>query len=85
MRLHEELNYVDNNISLPQKQVNKYDKNQVFQCYINKFQKNFKSIISSCFYGTIQGELECLNCKMKLFQMGQNIPNIKYNYHIIFL
>ena len=85
-RIHEELNFVDNsfsnkcNISLPQQPINKYDSNQVLQCYIYDFQNNFSSIISNVFYGTIQKEFECMNCRMQLFQMGQNIPNIKYKY-----
>ena len=51
MRLHEELNFVDNsfsnkcNISLPQQPINKYDSNQVLQSYIYDFQMNYNSII----------------------------------------
>ena len=90
MRLHEELNFVDNsflnknNISLPQQPINQYDSNQVLKCYKYDFLMNLNSIISSAFYGTIQEEFECMNCKMLLYQMGQNIPNIKYNYQNYF-
>ena len=90
MRLHEELNCIDNSfinqniINPPPENVNQYNKEQVFQAYLYFFQLNNSSIISDYFYGTTQGEIECQNCKMQLFQMGQNFPNIKYNYQIYF-
>ena len=90
MRLHEELNFIDNsftnkvnNLILPEN-VNPYDANQVLQSYIYDFQMNLNSIISNIFYGTIRGEFECQNCKMQLFQMGQNMPIIKYNFQNYF-
>ena len=90
MRLHEELNFVDNSFSnksnLPalDQDINPYNSNQVFQCYLYDFQMNLNSIISNIFYGTIQGEFECQNCKFQLLQMGQNYPIIKYNYQNYF-
>ena len=90
MRLHEELNFVDNsfsnksNLCSPAQDINPYDFKQVFQCYLYDFQMNLNSIISNIFYGTIQGEFECQNCKFQLLQMGQNYPIIKYNYQNYF-
>ena len=91
LRLHEELNFVDssfnknNNIIPPSQPINQYDHNQVLQCYLYDFQMNNNSIISTIFYGTIQGEFECQNCKFQLFQMGQVYANIiKYNYQNYF-
>ena len=89
MRLHEELNFVDNsftnksNLVCPEN-VNPYDSNQVLQSYVYDFQMNLNSIASNIFYGTSRGEFECQNCKMKFFQMGQNMPIIKYNYQNYF-
>jgi len=82
MRMHEELNGVDNSLikdnSLiePQMPLNPYNQMQVLQSYLYDFQINFSSLISNCFYGTTQGEFECQNCKMKLYQTGQNIPSL---------
>ena len=90
MRLHEELNLVDNsfinvnNIFPPSKPINHYDPNQILQCYLYDFQKNYNSVISTFFFGTTQGEIECQNCKNRLLQMGQNIPIFKYNYQSYF-
>jgi len=90
MRLHEELNFVDSsfcnksNLSPPSFPINQYNCNQVLQSYLYDFQMNYNSIISTYFYGTTQGEFECQNCKNNLFLMGQNIPNIKYNYESYF-
>ena len=90
MRLHEELNFVDNsftnksNLQPPDENINPYDRNQVLNCYIYDFEINLNSIISNIFYGTVQGEFECLNCKAQLSRMGQNIPNIKYNFQNYF-
>ena len=90
MRLHEELNFIDNsfsnttNITLPKQPINQYDSSQVLQCYMYDFQKNLQSIISANFYGTNHVESECQNCKMQNFQIGQNIPIIKYNYQNYF-
>ena len=90
MRMHEELNGVDNSLikdnSLiePQMPLNPYNQMQVLQSYLYDFQINFSSLISNCFYGTTQGEFECQNCKMKLYQTGQNMPLIKYNYQTFF-
>ena len=90
MRLHEELNFVDNsfsnksNLPPPDQDINPYDFKQVFQCYLYDFQINLNSIISNIFYGTIQGEFECQNCKFQLLQIGQNYPIIKYNYQNYF-
>ena len=90
MRMHEELNFVDNslvkaqNLIEPQMPLNPYNQMQVLQSYLYDFQLNFSSFISNCFYGTTQGEFECQNCKMKLYQTGQNIPLIKYNYQTFF-
>ena len=92
MRLHEELNFVDNSFTnksylVPPDEdnnINPYDCKQVLSCYIYDFEKNLNSIISNIFYGTVQGEFECLNCKAQLSRMGQNIPNIKYNFENYF-
>lgn len=90
MRLHEELNLVDNsfinvnNIFPPSKPINHYDPNQILQCYLYDFQKNYNSVISTFFFGTTQGEIECQNCKNRLLQMGQNIPIFKLKI-IIFI
>ena len=89
MRLHEELNFVDNsftnksNLVCPEN-INPYDSNQVLQSYVYEFQMNLNSIASNIFYGTSRGEFECQNCKMKFFQMGQNMPIIKYTYQNYF-
>ena len=86
--------FVDNsftnksNLQPPDENINPYDRNQVLNCYIYDFEINLNSIISNIFYGTVQGEFECLNCKAQLSRMGQNIPNInsiksrKINYKI---
>ena len=90
MRLHDELNGIDNNLvkqnnlTPPAIQLNPYDKSQVLQSYLYEFQINFNSFISNCFYGTTQGEFECQNCKMQLYQYGQNMPLVKYNYQTFF-
>ena len=90
MRLHDELNGIDNNLvkqnnlAPPAIQLNPYDKSQVLQSYLYEFQINFNSFISNCFYGTTQGEFECQNCKMQLYQYGQNMPLVKYNYQTFF-
>ena len=90
MRLHDELNLVDNSLTKyqnykePIMPINQYDQNQILQAYLYDFQMNFQSFISNCFYGTIQGEFECQNCKMRMLQMGQNMPLIKYNYQTYF-
>ena len=90
MKLHEELNLIDNsfsnscNITLPNQPINPYNSNQVLMCYFYDFQMNLKSIISNIFYGTIQSEFECQNCKMQLYLCGQTMPLIKYNYQNYF-
>ena len=90
MRMHEELNGVDNsllkqaNLVEPPMPINPYNQQQVLQSYLYEFQINFNSFISNCFYGTTQGEFECQNCKMRLYQSGQNMPLIKYNYQTFF-
>ena len=89
MRLHDELNGIDGTlikekINEPSMQLNPYNQMQVLQSYLYEFQINFNSFISNCFYGTTQGEFECQNCKMKLYQTGQNLPLIKYNYQTFF-
>ena len=90
MRLHEELNFVDNsftnksNLRPPDENINPYDCNQVLNCYIYDFEINLNSIVSNIFYGTVQGEFECLNCKTQLSRMGQILPNIKYNFQNYF-
>ena len=90
MRLHEELNGVDshltkqNNLTPPSNILNPYDQMQVLQSYLYEFQINFDSFISNCFYGTTQGEFECQNCKMQIYQTGQNLPLVKYNYQTFF-
>ena len=90
MRMHEELNNVDgnltkqNNIIEPALPLNPYNQSQVLQFYMCEFQRNFNSFISNCFYGTTQGEFECQNCKSMFFQMGQNVPLVKYNYQTFF-
>ena len=90
MRMHEELNGVDNsllkqaNLVEPPMPINPYNQTQVLQSYLYEFQINFNSFISNCFYGTTQGEFECQNCKMRLYQAGQNMPLIKYNYQTFF-
>jgi len=90
IRLHEELNGIDNffintnYIEPPAQNINQYNKSSVFQSYLCHFQMNNSSIISNYFYGTIQEEFECQKCKKQLFQMGQNIPIIKYNYQTYF-
>ena len=45
---------------------------------------NLNSIISNIFYGTVQGEFECLNCKARLYQAMQNVSNIKYSFQNYF-
>ena len=90
MTLHKELNGIDNSftntnyIEPPSQNINQYNNVQVLQAYLYYFQLDNSSIISTYFYGTTQGEIECQNCKMQLFQMGQNIPIIKYNYQTYF-
>ena len=90
MRMHEELNGADNsllkqaNLVEPPMPINPYNQQQVLQSYLYEFQINFNSFISNCFYGTTQGEFECQNCKMRLYQSGQNMPLIKYNYQTFF-
>ena len=90
MRLHDELNGVDNhltkqnNLTPPPNILNPYDQIQVLQSYLYEFQINFNSFISNCFYGTTQGEFECQNCKMQIYQTGQNLPLVKYNYQTFF-
>jgi len=90
MRMHEELNGVDNsllkqtNLVEPPMPINPFNQQQVLQSYLYEFQINFNSFISNCFYGTTQGEFECQNCKMRLYQSGQNMPLIKYNYQTFF-
>ena len=90
MRLHEELNFVDNsfsnksNLSLPEDNINPYNYKQVLNYYIYDFEMNLNSIISNIFYGTVQGEFECLNCKARLYQAMQNVSNIKYSFQNYF-
>ena len=90
MRLHEELNFVDNsfsnksNLSLPEDNINPYNYKQVLNYYIYDFEMNLNSIISNIFYGTVQGEFECLNCKARLYQARQNVSNIKYSFQNYF-
>jgi uncharacterized UBP type Zn finger protein len=64
--------------------INPYDYSQVLQSYLYEFQLNFNSFISNCFYGTTQGEFECQNCKMQIYQTCQNLPLVKYNYQTFF-
>ena len=90
MRMHDELNNVDNSLTKqnqliePKMPLDPYNQGQILQAYLYEFQLNFNSLISNCFYGTTQGEFECQNCKMKYYQMGQNVPLIKYNYQTFF-
>ena len=90
MRMHEELNNVDGSLTTqtnliePALPLNPYNQSQVLQFYMCEFQRNFNSFISNCFYGTTQGEFECQNCKSMFFQMGQNVPLVKYNYQTFF-
>ena len=90
MRMHEELNHIDgtltkqNNLKEPVMPINPYNQSQVLESYLYEFQLNFDSFISNCFYGTTQGEFECQNCKMRMYQSGQNMPLIKYNYQTYF-
>ena len=59
---------------------NQYDKNIVYQHFINKFQRE-NSIISNIFNGIKEITNECLNCKNKFKSIGLTNP-ICYNYQI---
>ena len=62
------------------KQLNQYDKNNVFNYFSEEFQKE-SSIISDIFFGFNEKTNECINCKNKNKSKGLNNP-ICYNYGI---
>ena len=68
-----------NNIS-EEEELNQYDKNNTFKHFFNDFQKDC-SIISDLFFGIIETNNECLNCKNNFSAKGLNNP-ICYNYQI---
>ena len=90
MQLHKELNNIDHSLANKQNQfydknitINPYDKNQVFQYFLNDFAINHSSIISNLFYGVNQSMYECQVCKQNI-NNNMMIPLIKYNYENFF-
>ena len=49
------------------------NKNKLYELFLNNYKKNYNSIISDSFYGSIQTQSICQNCRI-----------VKYNYEIIY-
>ncbi len=80
-QFHKELKINNLNISQTEDTLNQYDKENAFNHFFNKFQKD-SSIISDLFFGIIETNTECLNCKNIYNEQGLNNP-ICYNYQSV--
>ena len=85
-QLHKELvkpnksNNNQSNLKSKQQPLNQYNKNIIFENFINGFSQEV-SIISDFFFGFTETTIECLNCKNNYNLKGLNSPLI-YNYGI---
>ena len=85
-QLHKELakpnksNNNQSNLKSKQQPLNQYNKNIIFENFINGFSQEV-SIISDFFFGFTETTIECLNCKNNYNLRGLNSPLI-YNYGI---
>jgi len=90
IKLHEELNLVENNPdagliqNMDNVNVNLFNKEEVLKAFMSSFARENYSIISNNFYGITQGQFECQICKMKLLNKGITSSPIKYNYENFF-
>ena len=90
MRLHEELNLIEQNPNakfinnFENNNIDPFNENQVLNAFLSNFAQNQYSVISRYFYGITQGQFECQGCKMKLLQRGIRMSPIKYNFENFF-
>ena len=74
--MHSELNYLSNNrINLPPP--NQYDRANVFNYFVNTYDRQNFSIISKLFYGTYENITKCKNCS-KIFYNFQKFEFISF-------
>ena len=80
-QLNKELRHPNNFNFIQNNKINKYEKKQVYEEFINKF-KQKTSIISEIFFGFKESKEECLKCKG--IYKSQNFANpIIYSYEIL--
>ena len=76
-QLHTELNIISEKINNNENNANamniQTDKNKLYELFLNNYKKNYNSIISDSFYGSIQTQSICQNCRI-----------VKYNYEIVY-
>ena len=90
MRLHEELNLIEQNPNakfinnFENNDIDPFNENQVLNAFLSNFAQNQYSVMSRYFYGITQGQFECQGCKMKLLQRGIRMSPIKYNFENFF-
>ena len=76
-QLHTELNIISEKINNNENNSNamniQTDKNKLYELFLNNYKKNYNSIISDSFYGFIQTQSICQNCRI-----------VKYNYEIVY-
>jgi ubiquitin C-terminal hydrolase len=82
-QLHSELNLTKNNDNTIINNINQYDKLAMIQNFLIDFQQNNHSIISDCFFGIIETETVCLNCKERYLMNGIVNPPSLYNFQFI--
>jgi ubiquitin carboxyl-terminal hydrolase 8 len=82
--IHEELNYLGNNSSLPIiNRPNQLDENQTFNYFFSTYNMRNFSIISEMFYGTYKNITTCLKCRTTIynFQKFEFLSFGMYDYH----
>ena len=73
MTLHEELNIINNNISISNEILDQSNKEIMFQSFMNDFKQKHNSLASELFYGVNYNITACTQCSISL-----------YNYQIYF-
>jgi ubiquitin C-terminal hydrolase len=82
--IHEELNYLGNNSSLPIiNRPNQLDENQTFNYFFSTYNMRNFSIISEMFYGTYKNITTCKECNLTIynFQKFEFLSFGMYDYH----
>ena len=82
-QLHSELNLTKNNENKIINNINQYDELAMIQNFLEDFQQNNHSIISDAFFGIIETETVCLNCKERYLKNGIINPPSLYNFQFI--
>jgi ubiquitin C-terminal hydrolase len=65
--IHDELNYLGNNSSLPNYRPNQFDENEAFNYFFEIYKMQNYSIISEIFYGTYKSITTCKQCNSIIY------------------